>query len=92
MDRNKTTTLTDEALLEEAKRMKSTKIYDAVIFGFLAGVAIYSSVTNGFGWLTFLPLLYVPIATRNKAKNSELKKRLKERGLKTDSKKQQQEK
>ena len=73
--------LTDEELLLEAKRNKPTKIYDAVIFGFLIGIAIYSSVTNGFGLLTFLPLVYLPVAARNKNKKKELEKLLKERKL-----------
>ena len=62
--------------------MKSTNLYDAVIFGFLIGIAIYSSVKNGFGLLTFLPLVYIPIAARNKTKKKELQKLLKERDLK----------
>lgn len=88
MNQKKLAELTDEELLAEAKRMKPTKIYDAVIFGFLVGIAIYSSATNGFGLLTFLPLVYVPIAARNKSKNDGLQKLLKERGLKTEHKKQ----
>ena len=74
--------LTDEELLLKAKKIKPTSLYDAVIFGFLIGVAIYSSVKNGFGLLTFLPLVYLPIAAKNKTKNKELEKLLKERGLK----------
>lgn len=74
--------LTDEELLQVARKTKSTKLYDAVIFGILIGIAIYSSVTNGFGLLTFLPLVYLPLAAKNKAKNKELEKLLKERKLK----------
>jgi len=76
-----TEALTDEELLQEAKKMKLTKLYDAGIVGFLAGVAIYSTVTNGFGLLTFLPLVYVPIAGRNNKKRKELEKQLKARNL-----------
>ena len=74
--------LTDEELLQEAKKIKSTNVFDAVIFGILIGIAIYSSVKNGFGLLTFLPLVYIPIAAKNKTKNKELEKLLKERNLK----------
>ncbi len=52
--------LTDEELLLEAKKNKPTMLYDTVIVGFLIGIAIYSSVKNGFGLLTFLPLVYTP--------------------------------
>jgi hypothetical protein len=82
MKQNKLAELTDEELLQEAKRTKPTKIYDAIIIGFLIGIAIYSSVKNGFGLLTFLPLVYLPIAGKNKMKNKGLEKLLKERNLK----------
>lgn len=74
--------LTDQELLQEAKKIKSTNLYDAVIFGILIGIALYSSIKNGFGLLTFLPLIYLPIAGKNKTKNKELGKLLKEKNLK----------
>ncbi|MEQ8475496.1 FUSC family protein [Fulvivirga sp.] len=74
--------LTYEELLKEAKTLKPTKVYDAAIFGILIGISIYSSVTNGFGLLTFLPLVYIPIANKNKTKRKEVERLLKERGLK----------
>ena len=82
MKHKKLAELTDEELLQVSKKMKPTNLYDAVIFGFLVGVAIYSSVKNGLGLLTFLPLVYLPIAAKNKAKNKELEILQKERGLK----------
>ncbi len=74
--------LTDQELLLEAKKSKPTDLYDPVIFGILIGIAIYSTVNNGLGLLTFLPLVYIPIAAKNKIKNKELVKLLKERNLK----------
>lgn len=82
MKQNKYSDLSDEELLEQVKNMKPTKIYDAVFFGVLIGIAIYSTVKNGFGLLTFLPLVYLPIAAKNKNKIKELEKLLKERNLK----------
>ncbi|MBD8489767.1 FUSC family protein [Echinicola sp. CAU 1574] len=81
MEQRKLAALTDKELLVEAKKMKSTKIYDAALFGLLVGIAIYSSLVNGFGLLTFLPLVYLPIAGKNKAKARDLKQILKERNL-----------
>ena len=75
--------LTDDELLQEVKKMKTTTIFDALIFGILIGIAIYSSVKNGFGLLTFLPLIYLPIAGKNRIKNKELKQLLIERNLKS---------
>ena len=81
MEKNLLAELTDEELLKEAKTIKQTNIYDPIIFGVLIGIAIYSFVNNGLGLLTFLPLVYVPIANKNKTKNRKLKKLLKERNL-----------
>ncbi|BAV06461.1 hypothetical protein SAMN05421788_107121 [Filimonas lacunae] len=74
--------LTNEELLQEAKKMKSTNIYDAAIFGFLIGISVYSAVKKGFGLLSFLPLIYIPIAAKNRVKHKELEQLLKERNLK----------
>lgn len=74
--------LTNEELLQEAKKIKSSNIFDAAILGFLIGVAVYSAVRNGFGLLTFLPLIYGPVAAKNKARNQALVELLKERNLK----------
>ena len=82
MSQKELTELTNEELLQEGKKIKSTKIFDAAIFGFLIGVAVYSTIRNGFGLLTFLPLIYIPIAAKNKARNKELEKLLKEKNLK----------
>ncbi|WDZ98707.1 hypothetical protein [Mucilaginibacter sp. SJ] len=74
--------LTNDELLQEARKIKSGKLMDAVIFGFLIGVSVYSVARNGFGLLTFLPLVYIPIAARNRARNKEIERLVTERGLK----------
>lgn len=74
--------LTDEELLQKTKKIKSINFFDALIFGVLIGIAVYSTVKNGFGLLTFLPLIYIPVAANNKKKNKELEDLLKERNLK----------
>jgi hypothetical protein len=81
MEQKLLTELTDEELLKEAKKIKPTNLYDAGILGVLIGIAIYSTVNNGLGLFTFLPLVYAPKAVKNKAKNKELEKLLKERKL-----------
>jgi hypothetical protein len=74
--------LTDQELLQEAKKFKPFVLYDKVIFGVLIGIALYSTINNGLGLLTFLPLVYIPIAAKNKIKNDKFEKLLKERNLK----------
>ena len=73
--------LSDEELLQKAKAMKSYQVYDSVIFGMLIGIATYSTVKNGLDLLTFLPLVYLPIAAKNKVKKKEVDQLLKERNL-----------
>lgn len=84
MNQTELALLSDQELLEEAKKIKPSKIYDAVIFGVLIGIAIYSIVNNGFGLLTFLPLIYIPVAGKHKSKNRQLEELLKERNLNKD--------
>ncbi|SFI56534.1 hypothetical protein SAMN05421638_0018 [Kaistella treverensis] len=50
---------TDAELLLESRRMKSTQFINAVLFGVMIGVATYSTMKNGFGILTFFPLLFI---------------------------------
>ena len=73
--------LTNEELLQEAKRLRPTKIMDAVLIGVLIGIATSSTVRNRLGLLTFLPLVYLPIAARNRVKLGKVETLLKERGL-----------
>lgn len=82
MKQKELTELTNDELLQEARKIKSGKLMDAVIFGFLIGVSVYSVVRNGFGLLTFLPLVYIPIAARNRIRNKEIDRLVTERGLK----------
>ena len=73
--------LTNEELLQEAKRLRPTKIMDAVLIGALIGISIFSTVRNGTGLLSFLPLVYLPIAAKNRIKLGKVQGLLKERGL-----------
>ena len=76
------TELIDQELLKKRKKSKSTKIINAVIFGFMIGIAVYSTVKNGFGLFTFLPLLFAPMAINNDKNNKALETELKFRNLK----------
>lgn len=58
--------LTDEELIFEVKRIKSTLIINAVLFGLMIGIATYSTVKNGLGILTFFPLFFIPMGIKNR--------------------------
>jgi len=77
-------TLTDQELLDEAKKMKSFSITNALIIGFLMGIVVYSFAKNSWGFLTLIPLYFV-YKMVNDPKNIRykvLEKLLKERNLK----------
>ena len=73
--------LTDEELIFEVKRIKSTLIINAVLFGLMIGIATYSTVKNGLGILTFFPLFFIPMGIKNRTYKKALENQVKERKL-----------
>ena len=83
MTERKLSELSDEELLQEAKKMKSNSIMNAVLIGFLAGIIIYSFVKNTLGLVTLIPLfLAYKLVNKSNYNNQELESILKERNLK----------
>ncbi len=75
--------LTNEELLLEAKKQKSTAITNALLIGFLIGVIVYSIFQNTWGLLTLIPLYFVyKLINKPKPNSEELEALLKERNLK----------
>ncbi|MEJ1241032.1 FUSC family protein [Chryseolinea sp. T2] len=75
--------LTDEELLKEEKKRKSTALMNAVLVGFLLGVVFYSVMKNSWGFLTLIPLFFAyRLINKPKYDNQELETLLKERKLK----------
>ncbi len=74
--------LTDQELLDEAKKMKSTSTMNAVLIGFMVGIIIYSTVKNSLGFFTLIPLFIIYKLVNNSKNNKALDKLLKERKLK----------
>lgn len=70
------TELTDQALLQKHKQMKTNKIIDAALIGFTIGIVVYSAVKNGFGFFTFFPLILTYIIVRNSNNNKILEKEI----------------
>lgn len=78
---NLLTKLSDQELLEKSKKIKSNNIVSAVLVGCMIGIAIYSSVKNGFGFFTIFPLFFLPIFINNNKKNKEVEKEIQRRNL-----------
>lgn len=76
--------LTDEELLDLAKKMKSNSIINATIIGIMFGIAVYGVAKNNFGLFAIIPLFFAFRAfnnQKNKAKDKALKSVIKERNL-----------
>lgn len=74
--------LTDEELLQEAKKAKSNTLITAVFIGLLIGIVFYSIMKNSFGFLTLIPLFFAYKLITKPNQNKELEAILKERNLK----------
>jgi hypothetical protein len=75
---------TDQELLNEAKKMRSFSILNALIIGVLVGIIFYSIVKNSWGMLTLIPLyfIYKMINDPRNKKRKDLEELLKVRNLK----------
>ncbi|WP_299258065.1 FUSC family protein [uncultured Aquimarina sp.] len=74
--------LTDQELLDEAKKMRKASIINASLIGFMIGIIIYSILKNTVGLFTLIPLFFIFKVFHKPEKNAALKKLLKERNLK----------
>jgi ABC-type phosphate transport system permease subunit len=74
--------LTDQELLDKAKKMKSTSITNALLIGFMIGIIVYSIVKNSIGFFTLIPLFFAFKLFNDSKNNKALEKLLKERNLK----------
>ena len=81
MEQKELSELSDQELLEEARKMKSASILHAALIGVMIGIIIYSVLKNTWGFLTLIPLYFIYRMTKKSERNEALKKLLKERNL-----------
>jgi len=81
MNQKELSELTDQELMEEAKKIKPSPIVDAFFIGFLVGIIIYGFVANSWGFLILIPLFLIYGLLKKSKRNEALKKELKERNL-----------
>ncbi|MFY0592808.1 FUSC family protein [Roseivirga sp.] len=74
--------LSDEALLKEAGKIKSSPITDAFLIGFLIGILIFGAAASAWGFLGLLPLYLIFVFLKKGKKHSSLQQELKRRNLK----------
>lgn len=89
MEKKDYSTLTDEELLVEKKKLKKSKLFHATYIGFLGGILIFGLVAWGLSpqreWGFLIPML-IPVAfiyklLKNRNENKDLEEALKERQL-----------
>lgn len=77
------TELSDQELLQEAKKKKAAAITNAILIGFLIGVVCFSIIKSTLGLFTLIPLFFAyKLINNSKYDNKELEELLKQRGLK----------
>jgi riboflavin transporter FmnP len=74
--------LTDQELLNKAKKVKSNPIMTAVLIGFLIGILIYSILVSSIGFFSLIPLYFIFKFFNNSKNDEDLEKLLMERKLK----------
>lgn len=85
MKDRKLSELSDQELLDEAKKIKSNSVTHALLIGCAIGVVVYAVAKNNFGFLGLLLLYFTYKAfnsSENNKRNKELERLLKERNLK----------
>jgi hypothetical protein len=77
-------TLTDQELLDEAKKMKSSAIMHALLIGIMIGIVIYGFAKSNLGFFALIPLFFAFKVFHNPENNKKykvLRRLLKERNL-----------
>ena len=81
MQQEKISQLTDQELLEEAKKLIPSPIINAGLIGIMIGVIIYSIVRSSVGLFTLIPLFFVYRLFNDSKKYDAMKREIEERKL-----------
>lgn len=81
MNKTELSNLTDQELLAEAKKMKSSAIQHALLIGVFIGVVLFSVIKSTWGLFTLIPLYFVYRLIKAPDNSKALKEVLKERNL-----------
>lgn len=82
MEQKKLTDLTDEELLQEAKKMKSRSVLNAAIVGFMTGILVWCAVRKSVGIFAVIPIFVIYRLVNQSKQDKALKQILRERNLK----------
>lgn len=65
--------LADQQLSDNAKKIKSARITNAILIGFFIGIVVWSVAKNAVGFLTLIPLFFIYKLLNNSKKDKALK-------------------
>ncbi len=82
MEKKELLKLSDEELLQKAKKLKSFSFVNALLIGVCIGIIIWSVVVSSWGFLTLIPLFFIYKMVNNSKKYKDLEEVLKEKNLK----------
>lgn len=82
MNKKELSELTDQQLLDKAKKFKSTSIINALLIGLMIGIVIWSVAKSTVGLFTLIPIFFAYKLLNNSKNDKALKELLKERNLK----------
>jgi uncharacterized membrane protein len=83
MEQKELSALTDEELLQTAKKQKQASVINAFLIGFLLGIAVFCLVSKRFGFAAILLFFIAYLLTKRSNYNKrELEQLLKDRNLK----------
>ncbi len=81
MTKKELSQLTDQELLDKAKKLKYASVWKALAIGVMVGVIIWSVAKNTWGFFTLIPLYFIYKMVNNAKKSDALKKEMQKRGL-----------
>ncbi len=73
--------LSDDELLEVAKKTKPSPVIDAFFIGFLVGIIIFSVAANHWGFITLIPVFLIYLFLKKPKRYEAIQHELKIRNL-----------
>jgi len=73
--------LSDEELLDHAKKNKPSPIFDAFFIGFLIGILIFGFLADGLGFLAIIPLFLIYLFLKKPKQQAAIKQEMEKRKL-----------
>ncbi len=81
MNQKELSDLSDEELIEEAKKIPPSPTLDAFFIGFFVGIIIFGVAANAWGFLAIIPLFLIYILLKKSKRLDALNKELANRKL-----------